>query len=237
MGNRSVPAANVWAMVQAMEKAFPVLMSPAVDAVRAMTAASHPTAEYLALLWVQKVSQPACCPPCPTSIDSPLIANKGWGGNPWLEQLGPFISCSGVKTSTSSAVLCSRHCPEQVAQESSEVHAHVQGSEDGSLPFLISRVRTQPQVYTAYRKTAPLRDKALSAELEAAVSSLKASCPVTRSMLICIHMTALAWPFAHVVNQHRGMAAFFSDSTHMVCCCLSSLVAKQATIVLMLALM
>ena len=59
MGNRAVPAANVWAVVQAMEKAFPVLMSPAVDAVRAMTAALHPTAEALALLWIQKASQPA----------------------------------------------------------------------------------------------------------------------------------------------------------------------------------
>lgn len=58
-----------------------------------------------------------------------------------------------------------------------KLSAKVQASEDGSLPFLISRVRTQPQVYTAYCKTAPLRDKALSAELEAAVSSLKVYCP------------------------------------------------------------
>ena len=49
----------------------------------------------------------------------------------------------------------------------------MQASEDGSLPFFISKVRTQPQVYTAYLKTAPLRDRALSTELEAAVASLK----------------------------------------------------------------
>ena len=49
----------------------------------------------------------------------------------------------------------------------------MQASEDGSLPFLISKVRTQPQVYTAYAKTAAVRDKALSAELEAAVLPLK----------------------------------------------------------------
>ena len=54
-GNRAVPAADVWAMIHAMEKAFPVLMSPAVDAVRAMTASSHLPEESLALLWVQKV--------------------------------------------------------------------------------------------------------------------------------------------------------------------------------------
>lgn len=49
----------------------------------------------------------------------------------------------------------------------------MQASEDGSLAFLISKVRTQPQVYTAYSKTAPLRDRAQSAELEAAVLPLK----------------------------------------------------------------
>ena len=56
MGNRAVPAANVWAVVQAMEKAFPVLMSPAVDAVRASESGLYPTSESLALLWVQKAS-------------------------------------------------------------------------------------------------------------------------------------------------------------------------------------
>ena len=56
MGNRSVPAGSVWAVVQAMEKAFPVLMSPAVDAVRASESGLHPTSESLALLWVQKAS-------------------------------------------------------------------------------------------------------------------------------------------------------------------------------------
>ena len=55
MGNRAVPAANVWTIVLAMEKAFPVLISPAVDAVRAMTDGLHLTAEALALLWIQKV--------------------------------------------------------------------------------------------------------------------------------------------------------------------------------------
>ena len=59
MGNRAVPAASVWAMVQAMEKAFPVLLSPTADAVRALTDGLHPTAESSALLWIKKVSQPA----------------------------------------------------------------------------------------------------------------------------------------------------------------------------------
>ena len=58
-----------------------------------------------------------------------------------------------------------------------KVVAKVQASEDGSLPFLISKVQTQPQVYTAYLKTAPLRDRALSAELEATVMPLKVCCP------------------------------------------------------------
>ena len=52
-------------------------------------------------------------------------------------------------------------------------HIFLQAAEDGSLPFLISKVRTQPQVYTAYLKTAPLRDRAMSAELEAAMLPLK----------------------------------------------------------------
>lgn len=53
----------------------------------------------------------------------------------------------------------------------------LQASEDGSLPFLMSKVRTQPQVYTAYLKTAPLRNKSLSAEMEAAVLPLKVRSP------------------------------------------------------------
>jgi len=55
VGNRALPTKKLWAVVQAMEKAFPVLMSPSVDAVRAMTDDLHLTAEALALLWIQKV--------------------------------------------------------------------------------------------------------------------------------------------------------------------------------------
>lgn len=69
----------------------------------------------------------------------------------------------------------------------------MQASEDGSLAFLISKVRTQPQVYTAYSKTAPLRDRAQSAELEAAVLSLKVhSLSASRQLPLDTHIATLA---------------------------------------------
>ena len=51
----------------------------------------------------------------------------------------------------------------------------MQAAEDGSLAFLVSRVRTQPQVYTAYVSSAPIRSKELTAEFQAAVLPLKVS--------------------------------------------------------------
>lgn len=55
MGNRALPSTSVWAVVLAMEKAFPVLMGPGVDAVRTMTYSQQLTSESLALLWVKQV--------------------------------------------------------------------------------------------------------------------------------------------------------------------------------------
>jgi hypothetical protein len=51
----------------------------------------------------------------------------------------------------------------------------MQAAEDGSLAFLVSRVRTQPQVYTAYASSAPMRSKELTAEFQATVLPLKVS--------------------------------------------------------------
>ena len=48
-----------------------------------------------------------------------------------------------------------------------------QAAGDGSLAFLVSRVRTQPQVYTAYAGSAPIRSKELAAEFQATVLPLK----------------------------------------------------------------
>lgn len=54
MGNRAVRSATLWPVVLAMEKAFPVLMSPAVDAVRTVASSEHLTDGLLATVWVKK---------------------------------------------------------------------------------------------------------------------------------------------------------------------------------------
>ncbi|BDA48701.1 probable differentially expressed in FDCP 8 homolog at C-terminar half [Coccomyxa sp. Obi] len=48
-----------------------------------------------------------------------------------------------------------------------------EAAQDGSLAFLVSKVRTQPQVYSAYLSSAPMRSKHASAEFEAAIAPLK----------------------------------------------------------------
>ena len=55
MGNRALRSATLWPVVLAMEKAFPVLMSPAADAVRRVASSEHLTDALLAFMWVQKV--------------------------------------------------------------------------------------------------------------------------------------------------------------------------------------
>lgn len=62
MGNRALPSTSVWEVVLAMEKAFPVLLSPSVDAVRMMGESQHLMTEALAILWVQKVGYRAFTP-------------------------------------------------------------------------------------------------------------------------------------------------------------------------------
>lgn len=54
MGNRALPSATLWPVVLAMEKAFPVLMSPAADAVRRAASSEHLTDALLASMWVHK---------------------------------------------------------------------------------------------------------------------------------------------------------------------------------------
>ena len=55
MGNRALRSATLWPVVLAIEKAFPVLMSPAADAVRRVASSEHLTDALLAFMWVQKV--------------------------------------------------------------------------------------------------------------------------------------------------------------------------------------
>ncbi len=61
MGNRALRSTNVWEVVLAMEKAFPVLLSPSVDTVRMIGESQHLVTEALAILWILKVG--ACKPP------------------------------------------------------------------------------------------------------------------------------------------------------------------------------
>ncbi|KAK9917040.1 hypothetical protein WJX75_000268 [Coccomyxa subellipsoidea] len=100
VGNRAIPSTGLWNVVLAMERAFPVLLSPGVDAVRSQEASGMGS---VSKLWIQQAAQ------------------------------------------------------------------------DGSLAFLVSKVRSQPQVYTAYLSSAPMRSKEATAEFEAAVLPLKGS--------------------------------------------------------------
>ena len=53
VGNRVITAARLWDVVLAMQRAFPVLISPGVDAV---TASAGSSAQGLEELWVLQVS-------------------------------------------------------------------------------------------------------------------------------------------------------------------------------------
>lgn len=52
VGNRAIPAASLWNVVLAMERAFPVLMGPGVDAVRPHEDRGQ---QVLCQLWIQQV--------------------------------------------------------------------------------------------------------------------------------------------------------------------------------------
>lgn len=54
VGNRAIPSTGLWNVVLAMERAFPVLLSPGVDAVRSQEASSMGT---VSKLWIQQVFQ------------------------------------------------------------------------------------------------------------------------------------------------------------------------------------
>ena len=55
----------------------------------------------------------------------------------------------------------------------SNLSLHIQAAADGSLGVLVDKVRSQPQIFTAYSKAAPIRDKHCSAALQAILLPLK----------------------------------------------------------------
>lgn len=61
----------------------------------------------------------------------------------------------------------------------------LQATRDGSLAFLVRKARTQPQIYTAYLSTAPMRSKEQTAEFEATVAVLQVGGPASSSNDSC----------------------------------------------------
>jgi hypothetical protein len=58
---------------------------------------------------------------------------------------------------------------------------------DGSLALLLEKQQSQPQVFMAYRRNAPLRDKSICTEVQAALLQLKvpiAEVPVFQLLLL-----------------------------------------------------
>ena len=53
------------------------------------------------------------------------------------------------------------------------MHVCPQAATDGSLGVLVDKVRSQPQVFRAYSKTAAIRDRNFTAEFQAIVLPLK----------------------------------------------------------------
>ena len=53
----------------------------------------------------------------------------------------------------------------------------LQGLSDGSLCEAITRLNSQPQIYSAYKRTAPLRDAKAVAEICSSLRSLQVICP------------------------------------------------------------
>lgn len=49
-----------------------------------------------------------------------------------------------------------------------------QAAADGSLGILVDKVHSQPQIFTAYGRDAPIRDRVSTAELKRLVEPLKA---------------------------------------------------------------
>lgn len=98
-GNRVVQAGDVWGVVAATARAYPLQLGPSVE--RAQAALGATPTRPLAELWV------------------------------------------------------------------------LQAAADGALAPLVAALRKQPQILTAYTKAAPLRDPALSAQLETLVSQLQ----------------------------------------------------------------
>ena len=136
MGNRAIPPLGLWGVVLAMERAFPVLMSPSVDLAKGSCNAS---AQGVEELWIQQAL------PC---------------------LLGAMLSIATTQEEDCcrcTVVMCHHH----------DKARHGQAAEDGSLAFLVGKVRTQPQIYTAYASSAPMRSRELTSEFQAAVMALK----------------------------------------------------------------
>ena len=121
MGNRAVEA-DPWAVIQAMEHAYTLVLSPAVTLARS----------------------------CAGADTCRLSAPEAWAQ----------LVCFAVARAKSRFA--------DIKHVSS-----VQAVADGSLLVLVDKVRSQPQVYTAYRPSAALRCREMVMELLAALRPLQ----------------------------------------------------------------
>lgn len=162
-------APHVWAVVSACVRAFPIQLGASVDRAEALAAAA-------------------------------AAAGASAGGDlatPWLAQVCVARGrCRPLPCSSSSWQQRQQHLTRSRRRPFTARH---QAAADGSLAVLLQRLRTQPQIATAYAHDAPVRDAGAVEQLVAQLQVLQVRSslqgrpqPLALQRVVCMHRPGAA---------------------------------------------
>jgi len=174
VGNRAMEA-SFWAVVCASEAAFPLLLGASLDRARqiAATVGAEGTQDFVRDIWILQVLGPAdrtwmqgmfLGTHCLRNSRCNIRLAEGMKRSKYRQRLNPN-PC--LRYPTAKGILKTTKC---VIDRGSRGR---QGVADGTLSVLVEKVRSQPQISGAYKKTAPIRSRESVMEFCAAIERLK----------------------------------------------------------------
>ena len=200
MGNRAVEG-NFWAVLQATERAFPLLLGASVDRARELAASisADGNADFLRDLWVLQVYCPLLNMPinpqclCQSKCMLPQHCQELWSDSSMIAEQQRYEA----NAKSTSLSICDIESSLEAWDQMYCIFLHVacalQGVSDGCLAIAADKVRTQPQIFGAYKRTAPMRAREQIMEFCAAVTSLQVTACTAESLLVLQHSLPCCW--------------------------------------------
>ena len=188
VGNRAVNAGDVWGVVTAATRAFPIQLSPSLDKAQEVLQAGAAPADQLHTWFLQV--RTACLRAFVITIyhynylssscfitKACCAAPKAWQQQLLLTTARAYMPCCAQSCCVPCHAMLSHAVCCAVPGRAMSC-CGVQAAADGTLVVLVQKLRSQPQILTAYARDAPLRQTATAEKLAAVLQELQVCCGV-----------------------------------------------------------